>query len=54
VGVDSRGFRPLVPPGGDAAGATVGCEGINNAREVVCNVTDAAGNNRAFVGSPEE
>jgi hypothetical protein len=54
AGVDSRGFRVLVPPGGDAAGAFVSCEGINNARQVVCIVTDAAGNNRDFIGSPEE
>jgi hypothetical protein len=54
VGSDSRGFRVLVPPGGDAAGASVSCEGINNALQVVCNVTDAAGNVRNFIGSPEE
>lgn len=54
VGNDSRGFQLLIPPGGDAAGASVGCEGINNARKVVCEVTDSAGNNRAFVGSPDD
>lgn len=54
VGSDSRGFRLLVPPGGDAAGATVGCEGINNFRKVVCTVTDSLGNNRDFIGSPDQ
>ena len=54
VGGDSRGFRLLVPPGGDAAGAVVFCNGINNARKVVCGVTDALGNLRGFVGSPDE
>ncbi len=29
VGSDSRGFQLLVPPGGDAVGAAVACEGIN-------------------------
>jgi len=54
VGSESRGFRLLVPPGGDAVGAIVVCEGINNAREVVCDVTDAVGNTRAFIGSPDD
>jgi hypothetical protein len=53
VGSDSRGFELLIPPGGDAAGASVGCEGINNFGQVVCTVTDAAGNNRNFVGTPD-
>jgi hypothetical protein len=54
VGSDSRGFLMLVPPGGDAAGAFAGCEGINNLRQVVCEVTDALGNNHAFIGSPND
>jgi hypothetical protein len=54
VGSESRGFLLLVPPGGDAAGAFAGCSGINNFRHVVCEVTDALGNNRAFVGTPDE
>ena len=54
VGSDSRGFQVLIPPGGDAAGAFAGCEGINNLRQVVCEVTDALGNNRAFIGSPND
>jgi hypothetical protein len=54
VGSDSRGFQLLVPPGGDTAGASVVCEGINNARQVVCGVTDALGNGRQFVGSPDD
>jgi hypothetical protein len=54
VGNESRGFLLLVPPGGDAAGAFAGCEGINNFRHVVCEVTDALGNNRAFFGTPND
>jgi hypothetical protein len=52
VGSDSRGFQVLIPPGGDAPGASVACEGINNFGQVVCTVTDAAGNNRNFIGTP--
>jgi hypothetical protein len=54
VGNESRGFILLVPPGGDAAGAFAGCFGINNFRHVVCEVTDALGNNRAFIGTPND
>lgn len=54
VGSASGGFQLLIPPGGDAAGAVAICGGINNFRHVVCEVTDAAGNNRAFVGSPDD
>jgi len=54
VGNESRGFSLLVPPGGDAVGASIACEGINNASKVVCNVTDTLGNTRAFIGSPED
>jgi len=54
VGSDSRGFQLLIPPGGDAVGAIVVCEAINNANKVVCDVSDAAGNTRAFVGSPDD
>jgi hypothetical protein len=53
VGSDAKGFRLLVPPGGDAAGASTACTGINNARQVVCVVTDASNNNRNFIGSPD-
>jgi len=53
VGSDSRGFQLLIPPGGDAPGANVACEGINNFRQVVCGVTDAAGNTRDFIGTPD-
>jgi hypothetical protein len=53
VGIASRGFRLLVAPGGDAAGAQTICEGINNFRQVVCGVTDELGNTRAFIGSPD-
>lgn len=52
VGNESRGFLVLVPPGGDAAGAVVACDAINNLSQVVCEVTDALGNNRAFIGTP--
>lgn len=55
VGSDSRGFQLLVPPGGDAPGATVACEGINKFRQVVCAVTDADGNTvGAFIGTPDD
>jgi hypothetical protein len=54
VGSDSRGFQLLIPPGGDAPGASVACEGINNFRQVACGVTDAAGNTRDFIGTPDE
>jgi len=54
VGSDSRGFQLLVPPGGDAPEANIACEGINNFRQVVCQVADAAGNVREFIGSPDE
>jgi len=54
VGNESRGFLLLVPPGGDATGAFAGCSGINNFRHVVCEVADALGNNRAFIGTPDE
>ena len=54
VGSDSRGFQLLIPPGGDAPGAIVACEGINNFRQVACGVTDAAGiNTRDFIGTPD-
>ena len=53
VGNDSRGFRLLIPPGGDAPEAVTVCEGINNFQQVVCDVTDAAGSTRAFIGTPD-
>jgi len=52
VGSDARGFQLLIPPSGDAPGAIVACEGINNLRQVVCQVTDTAGNTREFIGTP--
>jgi hypothetical protein len=55
VGSDARGYQALVPPGGDAAGNSSFCEGINNDAQVVCAVSDAAGNPLgAFIGSPRE
>ncbi|HKE87356.1 MAG TPA: hypothetical protein VKB50_26550 [Vicinamibacterales bacterium] len=53
VGLASRGFTLLVPPGGDAADAITVCEGINNSRQVVCSVSDTLGNTRGFIGSPD-
>ena len=53
VGNDSRGFQQLIPPGGDAPGAIIACEGINNLGQVTCTVTDASGNNRGFIGMPD-
>lgn len=52
VGSASEGYQLLVPPGGDAAGATSYCQGINNFRQVGCVVFDVAGNSRGFIGSP--
>lgn len=55
VGNDSRGFQMLMPPGGDAPGASVVCEGINNFRQVVCMITDANLNTLGdFIGTPDE
>jgi uncharacterized membrane protein len=55
VGSDSRGFELLVPPGGDAPGNGVVCEGINNLRQVLCSVSDVNGNTvGAFIGTPDE
>jgi uncharacterized membrane protein len=54
VGNDARGFQLLVPPGGDAPGAGVVCEGINNFRQVVCGVQDVNGNTVGeFIGTPD-
>jgi len=54
VGTDAKGFRLLVPPGGDVAGAITACTGINNARQVVCVVTDTSNKNRDFIGTPDQ
>jgi hypothetical protein len=54
VGSDARGFQRLIPPGGDAAGAAVTCEGINNVGQVVCGVADSSGNPIGeFIGTPD-
>ena len=54
VGNDARGFQPLVPPGGDAPGADVACEGINNLNQVVCVVMDPNANTVGdFIGTPD-
>ena len=53
VGNDARGFQLLVPPGGDAPGVGVACEGINNLNQVVCDVMDPNGNSVGdFIGTP--
>jgi hypothetical protein len=56
VGNASHGYHLLVPPGGDAAGVMTFCQGINNARQVVCTVADDVTGNTlgAFIGSPRE
>ena len=54
VGTVSRGFQQVTPPGSDAPGASVACEGINNLGQVTCTVTDASGNNRGFIGMPDQ
>lgn len=55
VGSDAPGFQVLIPPGGDAPGASVACEGINNFRHVVCMITDANFNTLGdFIGTPDE
>ncbi len=53
VGNDSHGFQQLIPPGGDAPGAVITCEGINNLGQVTCTVADASGNSRGFIGMPD-
>jgi hypothetical protein len=54
VGNASHGYQLLVPPGGDAAGVNTFCQGINNARQVVCGVADRATGITlgAYIGSP--
>ena len=55
VGNEARGFELLVPPGGDAPGAGVVCEGINNFNQVVCLVQDVNGNVVGdFIGTPDQ
>lgn len=52
VGNASRGYELLLPPGATDANAFTVCQGINNADQVVCAVSDPAGNVHAFIGSP--
>ena len=41
-------------PGGDAPGAGVACEGINNLNQMVCVVMDPNGNTVGdFIGTPD-
>lgn len=55
VGSDARGYQQLVAPGGEAAGNSTICEGVNNRARVVCAVSDPLGNTvGAFIGSPRE
>ncbi len=50
--VFATGFQLLVAPGSGVNGTV--CEGINNARQVVCEFTDEAGTGHAFIASPPE
>src|SRR5262249_58441731 len=53
VGNDARGYQRLVAPGGEIAGNSTYCSGINNFAQVVCYVWDRASNPQgAFIGSP--
>jgi uncharacterized membrane protein len=55
VGSASRGYQLLVPPGGEVAGVSSYCQGINNARQVGCVIQDANANPiAAFLGSPQD
>ena len=55
VGSASRGYQFLVPPGGEVAGVSTYCQGINNARQVGCVIQDAnAKPIAAFLGSPQD
>jgi hypothetical protein len=53
VGNAIRGYTLLLPPGAEVTGNSVACEGINNLNQVVCLVTDASLNVRAFIGKPK-
>jgi len=53
VGSAVHGYQVLLPPGGNASGALSYCQGINNARQVSCIITDVNGNTlAAFLGTP--
>ena len=55
VGSDASGYERLVPPGGEVAGNSTFCEGINNFAQVECYVWDPAMNPQgAFIGSPSK
>jgi hypothetical protein len=55
VGSAAGGYQRLVAPGGEVAGNSTICEGINNLAQVVCFVTDSASLTvGAFIGSPRE
>jgi len=55
VGNDARGYQPLVAPGGEIAGNSTFCQGINKFAQVVCFVNDSAGNPLgAFIGCPQD
>ena len=55
VGSALRGYQLLVPPGGEVAGVSTYCQGINNARQVGCVIQDANANPiAAFLGSPQD
>ena len=53
VGNDALGYQRLVAPGGEIAGNSTFCSGINNSNQVACYVWDSASQPQgAFIGSP--
>ena len=53
VGNDALGYQRLVAPGGEIAGNSTYCSGINNSNQVACYVWDSASFPlAAFIGSP--
>jgi hypothetical protein len=54
VGNTTLGYQVLIPPGGDVPGASTYCPGLNNLGQVTCGVFDPAGNQHAFIASPDE
>jgi len=57
AGTDALGYQRLVAPGGEKAGYSNYCSGINNLAQVVCYVWDSAipaNPLGAFIGSPSK
>jgi len=53
VGNDASGYERLIAPGGEIAGNSTICSGINNLAQVVCYVWDSTATPLgAFIGSP--